>query len=224
MLKNSQTTYQHLESDPISVADNHEVNAIWAFIDCHISGFIQYYCSDENPKKENKISELLIYYFFCCMSEQMEGFPPYCFARNPTQYQSERETDIGVFAIIPNEKPITLIEFEAKRLSEKSNNKEYVCGERGGIERFKRGVHASHLPKCGMFAYIQNNNTNYWINKINGWICELSDVNTDSTIHWSNEEVLHKVSSNSQVEKYASSHQRLLSNDTIALWHYFIEL
>jgi len=224
MLKNSQTTYQHLEGNPISVADNHEVATIWAFIDCNISGFVQYYCSDENPKKENKISELLIYYFYCCMSAQMDGFPPFYFSKNPTQYQSERETDIGVFAIVPNAKPITLIEFEAKRLSEKTNNKEYVCGERGGIERFKRGLHASHLSKCGMFAYVQSNNTDYWTKKINGWIRELSDTNIDPTIHWSSEEVLHKVNLHSQVEKYTSSHYRLLSNDTIALWHYFVEL
>ncbi len=30
------------------------------------------------------------------------------------------------------------MEFEAKRFSETSNNQEYVYGERGGIERFKK--------------------------------------------------------------------------------------
>ena len=223
MLKNSQTTYLHLESDPISVADNHEVNTIWTFIDYNISGFISYYRSVGDSENENRISEFLIHYLQKCKSEQSQGFFLYDFRSQPTQPHSERKTDIGVF-LINTVKPITLIEFEAKRLSDKSNNKEYVCGERGGIERFKRGVHASHLSKCGMFAYIQSNNTNYWIDKINGWICELSDVNTDPTIHWSNEEVLHKVYSYSHVEKYVSSHKRLLSNDIIALRHYFIEL
>ncbi|MDR1371125.1 MAG: hypothetical protein LBJ72_13535 [Dysgonamonadaceae bacterium] len=82
------------------------------------------------------------------MSEQLGGFPPYYFGKNPAQSQSGRETDIGVF-LIKSEKPITLIEFEAKRLSDTSNNKEYVCGKRGGIERFKRELHSSHLSVCG---------------------------------------------------------------------------
>lgn len=224
MLKNSQTTYHQLESNPISVATNHEVDKIWTFIDCNIFGFIPYYRSVRDSNKENRISEFLIYYFHCCMSEQMEGFPPYLFSKNPTQSQSERETDIGVCAIIFNEKPITLIEFEAKCLSENSNNKEYVYGKRGGIERFKRGFHASHLSVCGMFGYVQSNNTEHWINRINGWIRELSDSNADTTIRWSKKEILMKVDLPSKVEKYSSSHQRLSLNDTIFLWHYFIEL
>jgi len=222
MLKNSQMTHYHSGNGHISIVPNYEIDKIWTFIDSNISGFIPYYQSVGDSNKENRISEFLIYYFHYRLSEQMGGFPPFLFGKNPTQYQSERETDIGVFVPISNEKPITLIEFEAKCLSEKSNNKEYVCGKRGGIERFKTGAHAPHLSVCGMFAYIQSNNTGFWINKINKWITELSN-STIPTIHWSNEEIIRKECSYSQVEKFSSFHQRS-SNDSITLWHYFIEL
>ena len=72
------------------------------------------------------------------------GFFPFNFVKNPTQESSTKETDIGVVVLSKTEKPVTIIEFEAKRFSETSNNKEYVCGERGGIERFKRGYHSAH--------------------------------------------------------------------------------
>jgi hypothetical protein len=224
MLKNSQTTYCNSESSHIRIAPNHEIDKIWAFIDSNIFGFVPYYQSVGDSNRENRISDFLTYYFNCCISEKAEGFLPYYFGKNPTQPQSGRETDIGVFANISNAKPITLIEFEAKCLSNKSNNKEYVCGKRGGIERFKRGLHASHLSVCGMFAYVQDNDINYWKSKVDKWIYKLSESNTDSTIRWSNEEVLHKINSSSQIEKYFSAHQRLSLNDTITLWHYFIKL
>jgi hypothetical protein len=158
------------------------------------------------------------------MSEQLNGFSPYYFGKNPTQPQSDRETDVGVFAIIPNAKPVTLIEFEAKRLSKTANNKEYVCGERGGIERFKREKHAPHLSVCGMLGYVQSKDTKHWVNQINNWIHELSDRNTDISIHWSNEEILTKVIAFPKVGKYFSNHRRPSMNNNISLWHYFIEL
>jgi hypothetical protein len=195
MLKNSQTKYQPLGSSQISAPDNHEIDKMWAFIDSNVSGFVPYFQSLRDSNRENRISDFLIYYFNCCISELTGGFFPFYFGKNPTQYQSGRETDIGIFVPIPNEKPETLIEFEAKCLSKNSNNTEYVYGKRGGIERFKRGLHAPHLSVCGMFAYVQINNTDYWINKINEWIYKLSDNNTDSTIYWSKGEILHEVSS-----------------------------
>jgi hypothetical protein len=52
-------------------------------------------------------------------------------------------------------------------ISDTSNNKEYVCGKRGGIERFKRELHSSHLSVCGMFGYVQNDMPANWVDKIN---------------------------------------------------------
>jgi hypothetical protein len=123
------------------------------------------------------------------------------------------------------QKPIPIIEFEAKRLSESSNNKEYVCGIRGGIERFKRGHHSSHLKVCGMFGYVQSRTSEEWIKKINNWIKELSENNSDKTIDWSDEsEFLYKSVSLPFVEKLNSANYRTLQKDSIQLWHYLIDL
>jgi hypothetical protein len=210
-------------SGKISVPKNYEIDKIWTFIDTNISGFVLYFQSVKDSNKENRTSEFLIHYFYRCMSEQLQGFLPYYFVKNPTQQQSCRETDIGVF-FNTSEKPITLIEFEAKILSsENFHNKEYVCGERGGIERFKRGDHASHLSVCGMFGYVQSKNTDHWVNKINRWIKDLADKNADATIHWSDNEILTKTDLFPDVGKYLSSHSRLSLNE-ITIHHYFIEL
>jgi hypothetical protein len=124
-----------------------------------------------------------------------------------------------------NQKPLPIIEFEAKRFSESSNNKEYVCGLRGGIERFKRGHHSSHLKVCGMFGYVQSRTSSDWVVKVNNWIKELSKNNVDQTIDWTvNEEELAKVDSFPNVEKLFSSHYREQSRDRISLWHYLIDL
>ena len=223
MLKNRQPVYPILPKDSISVESNFETKKIWAFIDVNIVSFPSYFQSIKDSNKENRISEFLVRHFSLCISEQNGGFFPYYFMKNPTQPQSSKETDIGVFILIRSASPSSIIEFEAKRFSETSNNKEYVCGKRGGIERFKRGVHASHLSVCGMFAYVQSNNTEHWMNKINKWINELSDKNTDTTIHWSNNEILIKADSFSNTGKCSSCHSRLSLHEII-LYHYFIEL
>jgi hypothetical protein len=221
MLKDNRIPDQNIYGS-ISVTENHEIDQIWAFIDTNISGFVLYYHSVGDSDKENRITDFLIHYLQQCKFKQFEGFSLYDFRSQPTQQQSGKKTDIGVF-LIRSETPVPLIEFEAKRLSDTSNNKEYVCGERGGIERFKREKHAPHLSVCGMFGYVQSRTINHWRDKINAWIYELSDTNTDKTIYWSKEDILTKQDSFSKVEKYLSHHRRFSLN-SISLWHYFIEL
>jgi hypothetical protein len=67
---------------------------------------------------------------------------------------------------------------EAKRLptdfSGKSREKEYVKGEGGGIERYKRGLHGRYLVESAIIGYIQDEqNCTHWQQKINNWIKEL---------------------------------------------------
>ena len=224
MFKDKQTIYRTIPKDSISAESNLETDKIWTFINVNIVSFPPYFQSIKDSDKENRISESLIRHFMLCITEQSNGYFPYYFGKNPTQPQSNRETDIGVFVSIRSASPFPIIEFEAKILSSKnSHSKEYVCGETGGIERFKRGLHSSHLLECGMFGYIQNNNADHWETKINNWISELSDKNVDTTIHWTRDEILLKSDSFSNVNKYYSRHQRLSLNEII-LHHYFIDL
>lgn len=224
MLRDSIPSYQTPLPNDLSVDSNFEVDLILSFIDKNISGFPGYYQSIKDSDKENRISDNLVHHFELCKNES-ESFFPFRFSKNPTQPESDKETDIGVFVMSRTQKPIPIIEFEAKRLSESSNNKEYVSGIRGGIERFKRGHHSSHLKVCGMFGYVQYKTSTGWIKKINSWITELSKNNSDLTIDWSNEkELLFKIKSFPSVEKYSSLHQRTSQKDTIVLWHYLIDL
>lgn len=224
MLRDTFPSYQPPRPTDLSIAPNTEVNLILSFIDNHIPGFSAYYQSQNDSDKENRISDLLVHHFELCKDE-LGGYFPFRFSKNPTQTESTKETDIGIFVRTRNRKPIPIFEIEAKRFSETSNNKEYVCGIRGGIERFKRSDHSSHLKICGMFGYIQTKTSSDWIMSVNNWIDELSMNNTDQSIDWTDEkEKLIKVDSFPSVEKLNSSHSRKLSNDTITLWHYLIDL
>jgi hypothetical protein len=224
VLKDSLPTYQAPGDNDLSVVPNFEVDLVLSFIDKYVPNFPSYYESVKDSGKENRISDILVHHFELCKNET-GGYFPFRFSKNPTQSDSDKETDIGVFVMTRNRQPIPIIEFEAKRFSESSNNKEYVCGIRGGIERFKRGHHSSHLKVCGMFGYVQSRTSSDWIVKVNNWIKELSESNVDQTIVWSGDkEILTKKVSFPLVEKLYSSHFRKSSEDRILLWHYLIEL
>jgi hypothetical protein len=225
MLKDSQLSYPLPGTNDLQIEPNFEIEKILTFVDSNISSFCGYCLSVKDSDKENRISDFLVHHFEVCKIEQTGGFFPYRFSKNPTQPHSDKETDIGVFVMTRSQTPIPIIEFEAKRLSETSNNTEYVYGERGGIERFKRGHHSSHLTICGMFGYVQSRTSQDWIGKINNWIDKLSVNNTDQTIDWTDKnEQLVKSCSLPGVEKLLSHHTRKQSNDTIIIWHYLIEL
>lgn len=226
MLRNNIQTYNAPKPDDLSVEPKHEVSVLLQFIDCTISGFCPYYQTIKDSDKENRISDFLVYYFNSCLREgPYSGFSPFCFGKNPTQPNSDKETDIGVVILTKDIKPVTVIEFEAKRFSETSKYKEYVSGVRGGIERFKRGEHASHLSVCGMFGYVQSRTSTIWIDKVNSWIEELSQTNTDSSIDWLNpNEKLDRINSFSKVEKLESINDRKLLQNSIHLYHYFIDI
>ena len=212
----------------LTIQTDHEAMAILSFIDNNISGFKGYYIDQGRPVKENRISDLLVQYFQCCKLKYDDGFGVFDFRKNPTQLDSGKETDIGVYPLSLNIHPILpVFEFEAKRLSNskehKANNKEYVTGTRGGVERFKRGEHSPHLTECGMFGYIQSDNVDHWITNINGWIHDLSQ--SESDLDWSSpNETLSVVNKLSEVTKLKSDNTRIQSKDTIHLWHYMIEL
>ena len=224
MLKDNRPQYSLPQPNALNVSSNIEVDRILEFVDNNIGSFSSYYHQNIDSIAENWISNLLVRHFQLCNIDQ-GGYLPCDFSKNPPQSQSGKETDIGVYVNTRNAKPMPIIEFEAKRFSESANNKEYVCGERGGMERFKRGHHSSHLIICGMFGYIQSRTSAEWITKVNGWINELSTNNTDATIDWTNlQEQLVANTSLSRIEKLSSLNVRKQAGDKILLWHYFIDL
>jgi len=224
MLRDSLPPYQLPKPNDLSAPENHEIEQILSFVDSYIPHFPAYYKVIKDSDRENRISDFLVNHFQLCKVENNLDYFSYDFRKNPTQKESGKETDIGVFVMTRGRKPSPLIEFEAKRFSESSSNEQYVYGERGGIERFKRGHHSAHLKVCGMFGYVQYRTIADWVTKVNGWLSGLSKTNTDTTIDWSKNEQLIQVSKLSKIEKLSSNHIRKQSNDAISLWHYFIDL
>lgn len=225
MLKDNIPSNNQPTPNDLSVGINQEIVFILDFIDRNISNFIIYYLKIRDSDRENRISYFLSCYFNACLVDEKDGFCSFNFVKNPAQESSTKETDIGVVPLSKTEKPTTIIEFEAKRFSETSNNKEYVCGDRGGIERFKRGYHSAHLLVCGMFAYVQSRKSEDWINKVNEWIKAESENNKDLEIDWKS--INEKLITNTvfkNVNKLKSVHSRKQLKDTILLWHYFINL
>ena len=224
MLRDSLPPYQLPKPNDLSVPNNHEVEQILLFVDNYVPEFPTYYKTIKDSDRENRISDFLVSHFQLCKTENDQDYFPYDFRKNPTQASSGKETDIGVFVLTRGRKPSPLIEFEAKRFSESSSNEQYVYGNRGGIERFKRGDHSSHLRVCGMFAYIQSRTVNEWFGKVNCWLINQFNTNKDNSIEWLETEQLSQYASFSSVEKYTSSHKRKSLKDSISLWHYFIDL
>jgi len=113
-------------------------------------------------------------------------------------------------------KPFFIV--EAKRLY--IPNKEYVKNPNGGIERFKREQDGfgKHLTQSAIIGYIQQENKEFWEEKINNWIEELIDSETD--IIWNNED---KLIANHPVSDFISSHQRV-TEKPINLYHFWINL
>ena len=224
MLRDSIDTYSQPSIDDLSAKPNQEVALILSFIDKTISGFRFYYFTHKDSSNENRISDFLVYYLNACLREdEFEGYPPFDFGKNPTQENTEKETDIGVVVLSKNTKPQTIIEFEAKRLSHTSNNNQYVYGnDRGGIERFKKEEHGSHLTICGMFGYVQSNTIIHWTEKINNWIEDQAIF--DSPIDWKSiDEKLVKEMEFDKVEKWVSIHCGK-TKPRLKLIHYFLLL
>lgn len=199
-----------------------EVEAVVvSYMDNHLPDFVAYYKAQGSPVGENRISDLLCSH----LNMSLDGFLPFWFGKNPTQIVGYRESDMGVFVKDKEMNPMRpLFEFEAKKLSPSSANKEYVCGERGGMERFKRDIHSPHLPHCGMLGYVFVHDSQYWMEQINSWITNLASHSPLSGADWRGEdELLHACGVVGTVTKYLSKNKRASKSD-IMIFHYFIDL
>lgn len=144
-------------------------------------------------------------------------------------------TDIGVLRKYSKPRHIPFCIIEAKRLptpikDKKRQETEYVCyknsTKQGGIERFKTSKHGNKLPFSIMVGYIQQENTDYWHDKVNEWIREQIQKSSNQSISWIEEDMLSKdINFNTEdlITKYTSAH--LKSNlEKIKLIHYWIDL
>lgn len=133
-------------------------------------------------------------------------------------YREKRESDNAFFVM------------EAKRLPTptppKSREREYVEGNLGGIERFKRGHHGAGLAQSAMVAYVQNETCSHWHTKVNGWIQDLIDISVLPEIVWNSDDLLIFQNQFDTTFKYQSRNKRIHQGkvDEILLQHYWLPL
>lgn len=102
----------------------------------------------------------------------------------------------------------------------KTREKEYVVGlnKNGGIERFKWEKHGKGLSECGMVGFIESDDKNEWQRKINGWILDMTKIDTI----WQADEVLNELENEGEFIYLQSIAHTIFSKDTI-LYHFLIK-
>ncbi len=134
--------------------------------------------------------------------------------------------DIGIYT--RGENSTRFFAIEGKRLDTKIPNyykrkKEYVVNNGGGgIERFKKNIHAGNLLYAGMLGYVQSDDFNTWEIRVNGYI---EEEITKSTIGvaWNSDDLLKLNQINKDYATYNSMHIRK-NGKKINLYHIWIDL
>jgi len=122
---------------------------------------------------------------------------------------------------------------EGKRLPAPSadREKEYVSsGEtrKGGIQRFKLGLHGADLSVAAMIGYIQKQSSSHWHQLINEWISDLAAGRVSDVCPWKTTEILGHLEEDAGKEIAAceSTHGRSgdVRGKSIQLHHLWVKM
>lgn len=194
------------------------------------------YQNRKKIERETRVSQLL-----CPFLRNFREVDEYLLFDFESEWDYEESNRSSDFAVIDVKKfkrswklPQPIFTIEAKRLpttgtdkkTKKSREKEYVEGNLGGIERYKRGHHGARLSQNAIVGYIQKENCSHWHTKINEWITDLISNNTDDSIHWDFQDLLVETDSFITTKKYISTNTRKVDSvtDSVRLHHYLMEL
>jgi hypothetical protein len=178
---------------------------------------------------EDDVEVVLSYHLVIFLLNQPSGF---LFANQPPTRKSKRTVDIGIILRSDKDNVRThpIFTMEAKRLPNPSNTKakekEYVCGELGGIARFKRNQHGVDLDKRvlienAMIGFVEKFDFKHWHMTINSWIVDCARRSNDKDIQWTDLEILGLIAMDEKMAKYKSAHIRI-DGSVLILHHYFI--
>ncbi len=209
------------------------VKKVIEFLDKHLPNFPSIFKKNTLAKKiegEDLISQELCNYLQALT--YADGIFMFQFQRK--SFISSHSSDFGVLAVKNYQLSHAFFEIEAKRLptpgknkKNESREKEYVEGDGGGMQRFKKWNHGIGLPESAMIGYIQNEqNCTNWQQEINKWIKELISNNKATDIHWDSDDCLEEASDFNKTKKYTSKNTRIVNSitDSIRLYHYLMEL
>jgi len=121
---------------------------------------------------------------------------------------------------------------EGKRLPAPTSDreKEYVTGFdkiKGGLQRFKLGLHGSSLQIAAMVAYVQDDDPDAWLVRINGWISELDGTDCSAGCHWSEVEQIgeYRLTKRARIASGKSKHQRtVVTSPEIEIHHFWVSM
>ncbi len=231
-------------SNNVPIFDNIDINTyineVISFIETKLCLFPEFLKSSsilqqlsDTISGEDKITENLCSFFTRQEKEytyQIEKQDNYDFQFiNQAKGKGHRSYDTGV--ILANTKNCSekILTMEAKRLPTPGSGREreYVLGNLGGIERFKKEVHAQEIKSnlAIMIGYVQKENSDHWCEKINEWITEQIMISSNPNISWFAEDLLIEDENFNQEKicKYNSGHSRIRL-EKIKIHHYWIDL
>ncbi len=198
------------------------IGAVIDFLDTHLPNFPNAFNqmpSSTKDDNEDDITQDLNNYL------QNLTYPNgiFMFQFQRKERKSRRSSDMGVVARGYATFDVFFV-IEAKRLPTPgtAREKEYVEGNLGGIQRYKKGHHGKDLPESAMVGYVQKETCSHWHTEINNWIGELIKTNTATDIIWNGDDLLKHLSDFDKVQKYVSENKR--ENDLIRLYHYLMDL
>jgi len=225
-------SFQNINLPEIDANKLTSVKKVIEFLDKHLPDFPD----DFRPRtaniktiRENLISRELN--IFLNRRRRQEDIFMFEFQWEDTE--STRSSDLAAITVEnQNSYELTKAFFliEAKRLPTPGTgrDKEYVEGNYGGVERYKRGHHGGDLPESALIGYIQDENKcSYWQQEINRWITNLvAATKAELTIQWDNNDLLVVVTNFGTTQRYYSQNVRIIDSnkDSIKLHHYLMEL
>ncbi len=212
--------------------------AIITFIEGQLASWLQDPLRQRDAS-ENALSEQLCR-FLNSVSRKSKGFDGLQFNRESRdEYQRQRTSDLSVSplddVLLVDGRQFTkydnVLALECKRLPTPRSNdrdeREYLYskfGSRGGIQRFKAGLHASQHRLVGMIGYIQVGESQSWLTTVNQWIDNVALE--DTSLEWSSNDHLAITRSDvsGTVCRLTSVHSRRDGLQAIRVEHLWVQM
>ncbi|MCB9263347.1 MAG: hypothetical protein H6607_13325 [Flavobacteriales bacterium] len=217
----AEESFSNIEQPEISVPKTNVISLIIKSMKENVPHLKAYIASGHHKKKnlnEDELTQIYIEQAQILISNQN-----YPFNIN-SQYRDIYNLSKGFsdFYFYPNEQGVStqsIFSVESKRLPapETAREKEYVYGtsNNGGIERYKTEKHGKGLNDCGLLGFIEKDDPNYWLSKINKWITDIASVSKT----WTTDETLSELESQTDFCLLESiAHRRKSNLKLIHLW------
>lgn len=208
------------------------LDAVWQHLCDGLAALAEDGGPDQLNLPENGLTQRLV-----VQLERLAGTRPYFFLQENMEDDREGNSpriDLAIWArddcqIVLNGVRYSggqrFLALEAKRLPTPGTGREreYLAGERGGVERFKRGLHAADLTTIGIIGYVQRHEFGHWQNRINEWVDELIAASTP-TLPWDEQDKLRLESTNTRLAQHLSKSLRVSDHQRLTIRHIWVQL